>query len=62
MTEATAQILKLCCCGKRPIEIEEDDPIVICRHCGGAKATRNMSAMRAREYKRRLSDGFSTET
>jgi hypothetical protein len=51
--------LKTCCCAKEPIQIKEDDPIVICRHCGGARPTTNMAAMRAREYKRRLLYGDS---
>jgi len=57
-----AMTLKTCCCSKRPVTIEEDDPIEICRHCGGARPTKVLTAMRAREYKRRLTDGTARDS
>lgn len=54
MIEGVTSTLKLCCCGKQLAEIKEDDPIEICRHCGGARPSTNHTAMRAREYELRL--------
>jgi hypothetical protein len=39
----------------RLIEIQDDDPVTVCRRCGGIRLTDDLSAIRTRELKKRLS-------